>query len=93
MARSAVAPVSASLAPIWANRRSTAAAICSSMMAVRPAAELAIAFAPIYMPSACIAFTISNAIGELVFVAACCDFGVLRCGLWTSHRGVRLFRS
>lgn len=30
-------------------------------------------------PSACIAFTTSNAIAKLVIVAACCDMGVLLC--------------
>src|SRR5712692_4426224 len=38
-------------------------------------------------PSTCIAFTISNAIGKLVIVAACCDIGVLRCGLLEEATG------
>src|SRR5579872_6971285 len=42
-------------------------------------------------PSACIAFTIANAIGKLVIVAACCDIGVLLCAALDSHRGVPLF--
>jgi hypothetical protein len=56
----------------------------------RLATERAIAFTH-SRPSACIAFTISNAIGRLVIVAACCDIGVLLCAALDSYRGVPLF--